>query len=243
MRMRPTFARPALLLVLGATLCPFAGCGRGQETTARSRCGEESCQPAQTPVSTGGAQDLYEAKRYAQAKSRALDAAQQQTGAEREVSLLTAGLAAHALQQYDDAATILTPLTRSEDSRIAGRAKTALDYIGIERGRTSVIGTPMRPSASGAGPARASVPPAAAILAHGYTLQAGVFTSPSNAGKRAAQMRPQAIHAGLGEPRIVPDVVNGKPAYAVQVGAFPTKQAANSARTRLSGQVVVTAVP
>ena len=63
-----------------------------------------------------------------------------------------------------------------------------------------------------------------------------------NARRRAGQLRASAVKAGLGEPKIVPDTVNGKPAFAVQIGSFGTKQAANDAMSKLTGPLVVMAV-
>lgn len=72
-----------------------------------------------------------------------------------------------------------------------------------------------------------------------FALQAGVFTTKANADKRAGEVSKQAAQAGLGYARVVPDSLNGKPAYAVQVGKFPNRQAANVAKTKLPVQTVV----
>ena len=241
--MRPIFdslrcsslSRLVVAIVMAAVGVQFGGCNRGGQGSAANADSGEGGLVSRAPESSLSSQQLYEAKRYPEAKALALQEAQQSAGHEKEVSLLTAGLSAHAMQQYDDAATLLTPLTRSDDPRIAGRAKSALDYIGIERARKSPV---MASQASPGGQATT-----VAASGKSFTLQAGVFTSLANAKKRASQLRASAAKAGLGEPKIVPDTINGNKAFAVQVGTFRTKQAANDARGLLNGPVVVTAVP
>ena len=68
-----------------------------------------------------------------------------------------------------------------------------------------------------------------------FTIQVGAFTNKAGADKKAAQMRAASMKAGLGTPRIMPDNINGKPGYSVQVGMFPTRPAAESGKTRLGG--------
>lgn len=75
-----------------------------------------------------------------------------------------------------------------------------------------------------------------------FTLQAGAFTNRSNAERRARELNTQAVRAGLAAPVIVPETINGKPGYSVQIGSFPTRQAAAAARSRLGVAVVVTPV-
>ena len=72
-----------------------------------------------------------------------------------------------------------------------------------------------------------------------FALQAGVFTTNANADKRAGEISKQSGKAGLGYARVVPDSLNGKPAYAVQVGKFPNRQTANMAKAKLPVQTVV----
>ncbi len=68
-----------------------------------------------------------------------------------------------------------------------------------------------------------------------FTIQVGAFTSRAGAEKKLAQMRPVTIKAGMGSPRIVPDNINGKPGYSVQVGMFANRPAAESAKPKLGG--------
>lgn len=75
-----------------------------------------------------------------------------------------------------------------------------------------------------------------------FTIQAGVFSSRANADKRANELKQASLRAGLGLPRIVTDTVNGKPAFAVQIGTFVTRTAASQNRSRLgTGQFLVVA--
>ncbi len=76
----------------------------------------------------------YNAGRYSTAFREATESAASTTGKSREEAALIAGLAAHALN--DDASAIdwLTPLQRSTDRSISGRAAAGLGLIAQERG-------------------------------------------------------------------------------------------------------------
>jgi tetratricopeptide (TPR) repeat protein len=75
-----------------------------------------------------------------------------------------------------------------------------------------------------------------------FTVQVGAFLSKSAADKKAREMISAAARAGLGTPRVVPDTINGKPGYSVQIGTFTTRQAANNAKARLGNGYIVVAV-
>ena len=70
----------------------FTGCGKSSH--AGTNDGESAT--TSTAPADKSAQQLYESKRYAEAKALALRDAEQATGHDREVALLTAGLSAHA---------------------------------------------------------------------------------------------------------------------------------------------------
>lgn len=72
-----------------------------------------------------------------------------------------------------------------------------------------------------------------------FALQAGVFSTKANADKRASEVSKISAKVGLGYPRVVPDSLHGKPAYAVQLGKFPNRQAANGAKAKLATQTVI----
>ena len=73
-----------------------------------------------------------------------------------------------------------------------------------------------------------------------FTIQLAAFSSRTSAEKKVVQMRPATIKAGMGSPRIVPDTINGKPGYAVQVGMFTDRSAAEAAKPKLGmGQYMI----
>lgn len=72
-----------------------------------------------------------------------------------------------------------------------------------------------------------------------FALQAGVYTTRANADKRARELTPLSTKMGYGSPKVVPDSVNGKPAYAVRVGVFANRQQANTAKDKMRTSVVV----
>lgn len=73
-----------------------------------------------------------------------------------------------------------------------------------------------------------------------FTVQAGVFSTRAGADKRAQQLAALSTRAGLGAPKVVTATKTGRPTYVVQVGTFPTRDQASSARAKLgTGQYVV----
>lgn len=237
---------PATLRDLRLLLLLVAGVVSGLGLGACSKNDAANAEDTQVQIDRSP-QDLYEAKQYAAAKEAALREAKDASGRDKEVAQLTAGLSAHALQQYDEAVTLLEPLTLSKDARIQSRAKSALDMMVYEQAHKAVASTnAARPAF--AAPASAYVSSSAGGAAPGpttgFALQAGVFTSKVNAKKRASEIRAKCVQAGLGTPRIINDQIKGTPAFAVQVGSFTTRQAASAAKSSLTGTpLVVVPVP
>jgi tetratricopeptide (TPR) repeat protein len=79
---------------------------------------------------------LYNARRYAQARTAAEAALPRLKDREREIAGLTAGLSAHASGDLSGAQKLLTPLTASKDDQISGRAEAALGQIAQSQGKT-----------------------------------------------------------------------------------------------------------
>lgn len=263
-------AAGGLLLAAALTL---GGCNKPTQAAAAPG------RPDAAQIANMSAVELYNADLFAEAKAKAEADIRTTTGREREVSTLTAGLAAHALKQPSVARFYLQGLTSSKDPAIAGRAEAVLGQIAqnrgnhvyaanlFERASEKLEGDDAAKAKVRAGTSMerigkqtqsiqmyqsaASEANSPAIRAHAanlsqqasgpFAIQAGVFSTRANAEKRARELTTVASRAGLGAPTVVPDTINGRPAFAVRVGNFPTKQAASDARTRLGpGQFVVT---
>ena len=75
-----------------------------------------------------------------------------------------------------------------------------------------------------------------------FTIQVAAFSTRASAEKKVVQMRPGTIKAGMGSPRIVADTINRKPGFAVQVGMFADRGAAEAAKPKLGmGQYMIVA--
>lgn len=77
--------------------------------------------------------------------------------------------------------------------------------------------------------------------AGGWTLQAGAFSTLSRAVDRSKQLAPVTAKAGLAAPRavMIRDKA-GKVMYAVRIGNYPSKQAADAAKGRIPVETYVT---
>lgn len=89
-----------------------------------------ACASSNTP----GYARSYNAGRFATAFREASIRAATSTGRDREQAALIAGLAAHALDDDANAVEWLTPLLRSSDRSISGRAAAGLGLIARDRG-------------------------------------------------------------------------------------------------------------
>lgn len=115
-----------------------AGCGGGGGgRIAVDRDVEALVEPGST---VGGSQarqepyvEAYAAGSFGLAKSLAESEMRRYGGERAERPALIAGLASHALKEYSEAERLLTPLTSSRDSAIAGRAEAALGLIAVEQ--------------------------------------------------------------------------------------------------------------
>jgi tetratricopeptide (TPR) repeat protein len=76
-----------------------------------------------------------------------------------------------------------------------------------------------------------------------FAVQLGVFGSRSNADRTAAQASSRAASSGFGRVRVVPTRDSqGRSAFAVRVGTFPSRQSAVEARSKMgTGGVIVAA--
>jgi tetratricopeptide (TPR) repeat protein len=71
------------------------------------------------------------------------------------------------------------------------------------------------------------------LLTSGYTIQLGAYSDRKNADQQAIKAQSQIQKAGLGSPRVVVSSALGKTLYLVQVGQYPTYDAAMKARQAL----------
>lgn len=77
--------------------------------------------------------------------------------------------------------------------------------------------------------------------AGGWTLQVGAFSTLSRAVDRSKQISPAAAKAGLAAPRaVMTRDKTGKVIYAVRIGNYPSKQAAEAAKGRIPVETFVT---
>lgn len=67
----------------------------------------------------------------------------------------------------------------------------------------------------------------------GFTIQLGVYSEKKNADQQAMKAQPAAQKAGLGTPRVVTGAASGKTMFYVQLGQYPTYDAAMKARQSL----------
>jgi tetratricopeptide (TPR) repeat protein len=151
----------------------------------------------------------------------------------------TLGQIAQARGQHVYAADLLkraaTDLDGDDAARASFRAGNSLAALGKQSEATSQYQTAAKEADS-----EAIRKHAAAMTAPGpFALQAGIFATRANADKKAAELNQLAGKLGLGTARIVPDSLNGKPAYAVHVGKFPNRQAAVQAKSKLTAQTVI----
>ncbi|MDX2148264.1 MAG: SPOR domain-containing protein [Planctomycetota bacterium] len=90
---------------------------------ALAGCGSRPVAPS------GGYTDLYRSGAYAEAYSSATQAYLAQTSGKRDDAALIAGLSAQAMNKREDAERWLTPLLKSGDRAMAGRAGAALGLL------------------------------------------------------------------------------------------------------------------
>lgn len=92
-----------------------------------------ACASSGANASASIAED-YEAGRYEEAYKRATQVAERGSGKAKEEAALYAGLSAQRLGDTANAEKYLTPLTRSADRSIAGRASAALGLLEMDNG-------------------------------------------------------------------------------------------------------------
>jgi len=79
--------------------------------------------------------DLYDARKYRQARLAALDVADGSFGRQRDEARYLAGLSAYRLGKSNEALRDLTPLIRNADDDLAGNAAATAGLIHIDAGR------------------------------------------------------------------------------------------------------------
>lgn len=121
--------RLAVVLLAGMLVVVAPGCKQHGSTASA-----ESNRPTAAELQKLSAVELYNARYYREAKDKAEAALPTSNGRDREINLLTAGLACHALKQPSLAQHYLEGLTGSSDPQIAGRAEAVLGQIAQQRG-------------------------------------------------------------------------------------------------------------
>jgi tetratricopeptide (TPR) repeat protein len=153
-------------------------------------------------------------------------------------------------RRWRDAAVLLTQasesLTGEDRLKAAANASLAYQQLGdLDAARN------WRSRAYGQSPSLVS--PEAPIIrpsttasgaaASGFTLQVGAFQEKKRAENAAREALRLAQREGWGQVRIVPKRdERGKPTYLVQIGTFPTREAAAAARARIGRLDYIVAV-
>lgn len=208
-------------------------------------------------------QGLYDAGRYEQAATIARQAKQDARGIQEDTLALMEGLSLHELGRVQQSREILEPLARTGRSDIAGRAAVALGVQAERRGDTESARSMFRLASrklDGHDRARAerhvrrlerTISPAARnarARASGtepgvYTVQLGLFSEHGNALRRKHETRDVAGRFGLASARIEPvHTRDGRRLYAVRLGSFPSRSAAEIVSESVEGDSLVRAL-
>lgn len=200
------------LTAAGLTLAAITASG-GCKKTQSPGSGVNSGQTA--PVTSGSATELFEARRFSEAKQVAeAELAKNPTGRSREVPQLIAGLSSHAMGQDAEAQRYLEPLTGSADPQISGRAEAALGQIAQKRGQHAYAADLLTRAASkldGDDAARASVRAGNSLAAINKNSEA--MTQYRNAQTQAESDEVRKHAATMTEPG----------PFALQTGVFSTR--------------------
>ncbi|MBX3381038.1 MAG: SPOR domain-containing protein [Phycisphaeraceae bacterium] len=119
--------------------------------------------------------DLYSQHHYAEAYQAALQAQTEGSSVQKEQAALIAGLSAAALGKNDEAEKILTPLLKSGDQTVSGKAAAQLGLIAYGQDRhaeASALLTEAATKLTGDEAARASLYAGDALRAQGRTSEA-----------------------------------------------------------------------
>ena len=186
---------------------------------------------------------------FERARTLAETAERQSTGVKREEAAYLAGLASARLGDLDAAETNFREAAGSSDRDLASRASVSLGSVARAQGEDAEAAAAYRQAAGSPDP---SIRRRASALSGGggdvadttrastgtasarFTIQAGAFGGESTARDRARELTPLARQAGLGAPQVRPiRAGDGRALWAVQIGEFPNRVAAGSARDRL----------
>jgi len=195
---------------------------------------------------------------FKQARTLAETAERQSTGVKREEAAYLAGLASARMGDLDAAEAKLREAADSSDRDLASRASVSLGSVARAQGEDAKAAAAYRQAAvspdrsirsrattlAGGGADLPSSGPSASPSSISstsstssgtrFTIQAGAFGGESTARDRARELAPLARQAGLGAPQVRPiRAGDGRALWAVQIGEFPNRVAAGSARDRL----------
>ena len=203
----------------------------------------------------------YQHGDYAEALAAAKEAGKKAEGPEKERAQLLAGLSEYALKRPDQASTYLLPLLDSQNPEVAGTAAWTLGSIAFDKGNNAKAVGLLETAAGklkGDDAARAlslqadasaklntpapvgrllGYPPSAAVPpGTRYVIQLGAFGDRRKADQLAASAVPAVQQAGFASPRVEQrrDRTSGQGVYAVRVGDYASRPAAEAALARLS---------
>lgn len=123
--------------------------------------------------------------------------------------------------------------------RNAGDEAKAKEWFARSRGESPTMSAAANPPAAASASKPVTAPgngasAAPAAKAGGFAIQVGAFADRSRAEQAASEATPLARNSGLGDATIVQRKDDrGKRVYVVQIGAFPTRDAAAAARAKL----------
>jgi tetratricopeptide (TPR) repeat protein len=183
----------------------------------------------QALTTDASAVDLYNARRYADAKTKADAAIATSKGHDREVNQLTAGLSAYALKQNGLAEHYLSPLLPSSDPQIAGRAEAVLGQIAEKKGNHQYAADLFKRASAhleGDDAARAAVRAGNSLSEIGRPAEAA--QQYKVAAKEADSLAIKQTATKLGQPG----------PFTVQVGAYTTKAAADKRAREMTATAV-----
>jgi len=125
------------------------------------------------------------------------------------------------------------------DARLGGQAPPAISKPGTGGVPLTTGGNP-----PGTTPGTGTKPGSAtADTSNGFTVQLGAFEKLESAQKLAAQATPGATKASAPAPAVVTtSAPDGRTLYAVRIGQYPTREAAQAVLTRLGGKGTVIAI-
>ncbi len=251
------FARPALTLALAAVLLAASGCTQGPPPSLDAAYGAfnagelkaayaQAVAVAKDPLNPDHDEAAYLAGRSAKQLDKPRDAAVWLTRAAQGNDPAIRGEAAVAL------GTLYAE--QGDHQRAADTFLYAADHLpGDDRARATYFAARSQQRLGQWASARTNLILARAyaqdpalrqrandqLAVTGYTIQTGAFLDDQRAQEAALSIAPNAEELGLGAPRLVPAMVEGRPVTLVHLGEFSTYLSAQAFRQRLGVEAVI----